>query len=361
MNRVAPTQLMILLLAGLFVAAENSLQAATPSPDSLFTNALEGAIDDKLHEAEKDDKAGNDVVFDSDEIDSEDDEMDEEGLVHWSLNTQPLQDLAGRAKAYFMGIDWTGHYAQVRTKFITLGQEGINGMYARIRGCYWSSKAILPEEREFSNVFVFGPDDQQLDTVTCTTIDGYNFVIPTHIIGNGFLDATTCKDFKERAQHLKSVQVNLNSRVMYLLCTAKRLQIAHSINAQATAADVTLEAVAMRLKNQDLFDAIKACVYLNITDADILVPLHYVVAAVFQTRHPVRMVMDLINKELKLYKKNRQQLVDALKNVIAGFLSTQELLLLAEEPLANKLVNKKPVKIGSRSEGKITHYFLKKA
>ena len=360
MKRVTPAQLMMLLIAGLFIAAENSLQAAAPSPDNLFINALEGAIDDKLHEAGQDDKAGNEVVFDLDEIDSEYDDIDEEENVRWYLNTQPLQDLAGLAKAYFMGIDWTGHYAQVRTKFITLGQEGINGMYARIRGCYWGSKAILPEEREFSNVFVFGRDDQQLDTVTCTTIDGYNFVIPTRIIGDGFLNATICNDFKEHAQGLKNVQVNLNSRVMYLLCTAKRLQIAHSINAQATAADVTLEAVAMRLKNQDLFDAIKACAYLNITDADILVPLHYVVAAVLQTRHPVRMVMDLINKELKLYKQTRQQLVDALKNVIAGFLSTQE-LLPAEEPLANKLVNKKSVKIGSRPEDKITHYFVKKA
>jgi hypothetical protein len=313
----------MLLVAGFFVFTEKSMQAGDITatvrvPVNLLTAAVRGALNDKiasqsddLHHTDYDEKGG---CLDEGDSTSQDALIWlEEALydVPSEDDSYPKRVLKCLRDYCRFGFESARDYSLTKCK----------RLYDYSRACYWASKVILPDECECNRVFVFSREDQLVNMINCKTTDGYEFFIPYLLIGDGFLNDSVSGNFIEYTNHLKYAQnINLNSRVMYLLCTAKRLQ-----EAQKVESDTLLEGVAMRLNDRELFDAIKACSFLNITHTDILVPLYCAVVSVLQTRHPLGIALNLINKELEYNNQLCQQVVAAFKKIVVASLSIQEL------------------------------------
>ncbi|MBM3886657.1 hypothetical protein FJ364_01890 [Candidatus Dependentiae bacterium] len=175
----------------------------------------------------------------------------------------------------------------------------IDKTYKSIRHRYWYSSVILPEEREFNNVFLFERTDEELSWLTT---DGYNFVVPAAVVQGGFFTAIRGGSllFHDLVKTLNRIKINLNSRVLYFLLSARKLDLEHKLSYESQEAESHLFDVATRLNDKELFDALKICNIVTINEANILIPLHYAITAVLLGRYPLKKIVGMIELELDL-------------------------------------------------------------
>lgn len=246
---------------------------------------------------------------------------------------------------YVRSIDYRGNAAWAGQNIRKIYDNGfVNSCWRGIRKAYWHSRVIPLGVQDFNNIYVFGREGAD---VQLKTVDGYNFIVPASVIGNGFLSQRVAQNFAAIVFGIKKqFGINLSLKVMYLLCGIKQMQLAEGaaeMNAQALfEANVDgLGNIALRLGDDTLFDAIKVCGHLDIIDSVVLEVLSHVVANVLCKRYPLATALKIVNEKLEFFPVNRIALMAAIDLIIDKTLAAER----------NKAVQKNPAVITSIASG----------
>ncbi len=196
--------------------------------------------------------------------------------------------------------------------------------WSGMRKRYWQSPVILPEhqpEHQDNNLIdVFGSVEDET-VFTCPVTDGYIFLVPESAIDEDFLFQTAGTPFESIVHKLKYNGITISSRVMYLLCTIRQLQLSDpevycDVPTLFHANQQELGRIALQLRNKELFDAIKACRYLKITNSYFLNMLSYVVAHALCSKYPLAKIEKILDSGLVFFEEGREMLVRSLRDIV---------------------------------------------
>lgn len=248
---------------------------------------------------------------------------------------------------YVRDIDYRGKANVVRQNWHRIYDNGfVKSCWSGIRTAYWHSRVIPSKDRDFNCVFVFGRGNA---TVALKTTDGYDFMVPADVIGNGFMNQHVSENFFTQVNNLKQqFGINVSSRVFYLLCSIKQMQRAQDgENVDALALfNTNMKAIGstvLRFYDVELFDAIKACTMLKITDEVILGVLRYAVANALCKRYPVfgedgkSPLFSVVRNHLVLFNDEHEILVNVIKQIVDEFLHDLKHKVVVA-PLAKEVV-----------------------
>lgn len=321
--------LVVLCMGKIVFAAD---QAASPA--ALIQEAVKHALDDKrLDEGEEDEGAeGDDVEDGEDEVvkpitalipsDLAAHAVAQPSYLRTKLNAFKQ---AAVNKAYDLrGIDYRAAAQKAWDYVQQLRQHGVvQGCWNRARAARWYSRVILPEHRTYNVVHIFPLQDGE-ETKVYTTTDGYDFILPHRVLGEGFLTAEMSEKFRLTLSELKKVGVNVSSRILYLVCMIRSMQLAGGAVQDCYVFFKEHAAELMQIvrvySNKELFDAIKICRYFNITDSVIIGTLYYTVAKALVMRGSLDDLDTLVDRAFPLLtdEAHKQAFYRAVYQIIMG-------------------------------------------
>lgn len=299
-----------ILQLGVLVLIAMGLQIFAGHPPEFFGAAIRGALEDKKAEQQE---ASASVVKPS-------------NIRSMLPSIASVQKGLSDGLTYAQSIEYKKNVKAALKYFREIGF--VRTSWSWVREKYWQVPVILPEQQIYSSIFVFGPARDET-VFACPVTDGYTFVVPERAIATDFLPMSICADLEPIVHDLKRAGIDISSRVMYLLCSIRQLQLSNlvrvldqssgsvqDIQAFFHAHQKELGRIALQLNDKELFDAIKACRSLEITNSYFLNALSYVVANALCSKHPLETIAGMLDRELVLFRTSREMLVRSLRNVI---------------------------------------------